>query len=390
MLIHKLQDNESIYDVAEEYGMSVMMLARQNGIEHPKYVGRGRQLVVIPPTKTYNARRGDPLERIADRFGTEVSDLIRINPELMDSRRLYSGQLLAIKIDTPRYGMAAVNGYCYAGTDRRRFTAMLPYTNYVTLCSARSSGCEVAMLFDDRALLEATVAAGKFPVLRIYMAEPPRAGELHDLVNAIKMLIGSKGYRGVAIGNAGILGKDACELMLKLKNALSDDEVTVIAEADLSCETEHTEYADISVLTYDKLHFDSPPSFAEGERAAMERFATEHSSMTAMLELSSFARLGEGFIEKERAGEILTRARCIDFDDEALLCKCEHKGKTLISETAENTKAKLECVSELGFMGISFDMMRLPIREIMLLTAMFSPISMSGRRYQTPRCTGGM
>ncbi len=390
MLIHRLEENESIYDVAEEHGMSMMMLCRQNGIENPKHIGKRRQLVIIPPTKTYNARRSDTVERIADRFGINVSDLIRINPELMDSRRLYSGQLLAIKLDTPRYGMAAVNGYCYGGADKRRFLAMLPYTNYVTVCAAIACGSKVSMLFDDRAPLEAVIEAGKFPVLRVYIAEPPSGGEMQDLVNAIKMMAVSKRYRGVAVGNIGCLGGDACELMLRLKNTLATDELTVIAEADLSGGTEHIDYADISVLTYDKLHLDSPPSFADGEKAAMERFATEHSAMTSMLELSSFARFGDGFIEKERALDILTRSKSIELDDNTLLCKCEHKGRTLISETAESTKAKLECVSELGFMGISFDMMRLPIREIMMLTAMFTPISMSGAGYQTPRCTGGM
>ena len=53
----------------------------------------------------------------------------------------------------------------------------------------------------------------------------------------------------------------------------------------------------------------------------------------------------------------------------------KHKRRQIAYESLENTKAKLELVSELGFMGISFDIGRACIADLMLVTSMFDVIS---------------
>ena len=53
----------------------------------------------------------------------------------------------------------------------------------------------------------------------------------------------------------------------------------------------------------------------------------------------------------------------------------KHKRREIILESLENTKAKLELVSELGFMGISFDIGRICIPDLMMAASMFDVIS---------------
>ena len=53
----------------------------------------------------------------------------------------------------------------------------------------------------------------------------------------------------------------------------------------------------------------------------------------------------------------------------------KHKKREIVYESLENTRAKLELVSELGFMGISFDIGRVCISDLMIAAGMFDVIS---------------
>lgn len=388
MIIHRM-GAESLYDVAERYDVPVSMLCEHNGIETPRYRGDERELVIIQPTRVYNVHKGDTLDSIAERFKLGKEELWRNNPELCGGERLYTGQLIALRLDAPRYGMAASNGYCYGGISKRRLNAMLPYTDYVTVCSARADGCDIRSIFDDKELVGEIRRRRKCPILRVYISQMPPKERICDLVSGIVLLARARSYGGVAIG--GISGHaDAPELMLRLKNTLGGDDILVVAEASLAVGCEHVEYADMSVVICDRLTLGGSPSFADGERRTLTEFATEHSAMSAMVELPSFATLGDGFLERERAVEAMAMARVREFDQSALTVSGEYKGKRLSMESAENTKAKLECLSELGFMGISFDMMRVPICEIMMFAAMFSPLRTDERSSRMPYPFAGL
>lgn len=383
MIIHRMSNGESLYDVAERYDVPVSMLCEHNGIETPRYRGSERELVVIQPTRVYNVHKGDTLDSIAERFKISKDELWRNNPELCGSERLYTGQLIALRLDAPRYGMAASNGYCYGGIDKRRLHAMLPYTDYVTVCSARADGCDIHSLFDDKELVNDIHRRKKCPILRIYISHMPPRERIGDLVSGIVLLAKARSYGGIAIG--GISGHaDAPELTLRLKNALGGEDILVVAEASLTEGCEHVEYADMSVVICDRLSLGGSVSFADGERRALTEFATEHSAMSAVVELPSFAAFGDGFIERERAVDAMATARTREFYPAALTVGGEYRGKRLTMESVENTKAKLECLSELGFMGISFDMMRVPLCEVMMFTAMFSPLRTDERNFKMP------
>ena len=73
------------------------------------------------------------------------------------------------------------------------------------------------------------------------------------------------------------------------------------------------------------------------------------------------------------------------YDDERLLKRAsfgKHKKREIIFESLENTKAKLELVSELGFMGISFDIGRICTADLMIAASMFDVINYP---FMTPR-----
>jgi hypothetical protein len=66
----------------------------------------------------------------------------------------------------------------------------------------------------------------------------------------------------------------------------------------------------------------------------------------------------------------------IEHNDSALVsfCRLKKDGGKLTWESAENIKARLELVSELGLMGICFDIGRVDITDLVMLSECFSPI----------------
>ena len=382
MQIYRVRNGESIYDIAREYGVSPIKIAFDNDLEIRGKLPRGKEVLVRTPSRTYNVRGNDTLEGIARRFKTSKEALIRLNPELGGREKLYTGQILTLNDATPSYGMISVNGYLYSGTGKDALISMLPYLSYVTVCSAVYKDGRVHNLFPSEEAVGCVRAYGRAPMLRIYLSELPNESCDRDFADSIGILAKSGGYAGITLSNISSLSKDKKRLdsfVFSARKRLMQSDLLLFAEGDLDCDTSYMEYADAGVLTYDKLHKDSVPSFAEGEAAALERFAYSSESSRAFLEISSFAYSSGKYIEKREALRICDRKHGEIVPDEQSKLQTasygKHKRREIVFESLENTKAKLELISELGFMGISFDIGRVCIADLMMATSMFDVIS---------------
>ncbi len=370
MEIYRTKKNETLYDVAEKFTLSPIKLGADNEIENPKRLAEGRELLIRTPTRTYTAKRGDTTARIALRFGIDEERLRAQNTELTEGR-LYQGQPLYIKSSSPVYGMGAANGYLFAGYSKESLKRAMPYLNYVTVCSAVSEGGRLQTLFDDSDALEEARRYGKIPLLRIYLRDKEKEVDDSFLDSAV-ILAKGRGYDGITL--AGInLGTD---LGIKIRQKLMLHDLLLFVEGELDGRGNCTDYADGTVLTYDKLHLEKIPSFTEGEERAMREYADRCTVDTAFIELSPFALSNNKYIEKTRAYEVADRNHgSFSYNPETKLLEGTigrgRRERKLISESLENTKSKLELIGELGFMGIAFDIMRVPLNELLLFSHMF-------------------
>ena len=380
MHIYRADKNESIYDIARRYDVSPMRIAEDNGLDIRERLTEGREVLVRIPSRTYNVRVGDTEDKIASRFQISKESLMRLNPELGGKEKLYQGQLLTVKESGPSMGAISVNGYLYSGAPRDRLTALMPYLSYVTVCSAVYKDGRVHNLYptDDTAAL--VKSRGRVPMLRVYMSELPR--EDRDFGGSVSILAKSGGYSGVTLSALTSLSdnKDRlCALTLATRRALLENDLLLFAEGDAAMDTSYMDYADAGILTYDKLHLCPCPSFDDGEARVYGDFAESGESARTFIELSSFAYSGSGYIEKCEAMRILDRKRAeISCDSDAKVIRASygrHKRREVIYESLENTKAKLDIVSELGFMGVSFDIGRICIADLMAMASSFDIIS---------------
>ena len=102
---YTVQRNDNLTEIANRFGTTVAELVRLNNIANPNLIYPGQVLIirenggsVTPPSgaTTYTVQRNDNLTEIAARFGTTVAELVRLN-NIADPNLIYPGQVLIIR-----------------------------------------------------------------------------------------------------------------------------------------------------------------------------------------------------------------------------------------------------------------------------------------------------
>ncbi|MGC8837730.1 MAG: LysM peptidoglycan-binding domain-containing protein, partial [Anaerolineae bacterium] len=122
VVTHKVERGDTLYDLAERYGVSVAAIQQASGLAEGAVLRVGQVLTIPlagpveggatggPPTSTatpytYVVQPGDSLSSIATRFGTTVTDLMALN-NLKSADFLRAGQELIVPGPPPPPGPA--------------------------------------------------------------------------------------------------------------------------------------------------------------------------------------------------------------------------------------------------------------------------------------------
>ncbi len=381
MKIHTVKPGDTVFKIAREHGVSPLKIIENNELENPDRLVVGQKLLILIPTRTYNVRGSDTLERIADRFGVSRKSLRAKNPYLAGTDKMYPGQLLAIKYDTPRYGLACANGYCYRGVNMDRLSLVAPYLTYLTVGAGVREGDEVKLTFDDTEPLEFARENGITPLFRVY----DRGHDFSDeYINNLLLMAKAHGYGGItlaAYAAAKAEPKKFEDSLRRLKKMLTEYGMSLFLEVDGNSEITVADIADSHIIMYEKCPLEKIPTFDEGERRVMSNFAERYGGRGAYMDIATLGYMGDEEITKadfERLAH--SSGKEILCDSERGICYFEYnkykngKKETVRAsfEDLENIKSKLALAGELGFMGISFDIMNVPVEYLMMLEAMFS------------------
>ena len=378
MLIHTVKAGETVFDIAKEYGTPPSKIVEYNGLKNPDKLTAGLELIIVIPTRSYTAKRGEEAEDIAKRFGVELRRLKRANPEFSQRGKTLDKETLTIKCDTPKNSTILLNGHLYRGYDAKRLRLATEYAKYITLSSHAVKGGVLARIFDDRGALSDIKAAGGVPIMRIYAPNMPdlikNQGEnfTRDAINTAKR----RGYRGITltVGGGGN-DEEFCQGLIKMKKDMIEDGLFLFIEGD-----EYTKAHDIAdgvILRYEKCHLKSIPTFALGEEKHFSDYAQKGESIKTFIDISPFAFSGGEHIERRDAISLACRmGEGVALDEDTLVCSFNYGNarntRSCLFESLKNIKAKLQIISELGFMGMSFDISRCPIEYLMMCFSEFS------------------
>jgi spore germination protein len=104
MLIHVVRSGETLWSIANNYGVQISKIIDINGLNNPNQLAIGQSLI-IPIIGTYHTvRAGETLWRIAQVYGTSIQRIVEIN-RIVNPAYIYPG--LTLFIPAPQYTIQA-------------------------------------------------------------------------------------------------------------------------------------------------------------------------------------------------------------------------------------------------------------------------------------------
>jgi spore germination protein len=209
MDIHVVQQGETIYSIAERYGVSVSRLALENEINITDNLVQGQTIVITYPESVYTVKEGDTLESIAQSNNITVMQLVRNNPFLAERDFIIQGETLVISYS--QRGRLTTTGYALPFINRTILRKTLPYLTYLFVYNYRlMANGEVETFYDDNYIIETSIAYGTLPIMLVTTLSAQGSEnvlsayeillneEIQDrLINNILLILRTKGYYGI-------------------------------------------------------------------------------------------------------------------------------------------------------------------------------------------------
>lgn len=220
MYIHIVQPGDTIYTIADRYGISPERLSLENDIASPNDLIIGEALVIIKPSQTYIVQGRDSIESIAKKHGMDVMELLRNNPNI-SGRELYPGEELVISYTDRRTETIKTNGFAYPFIEKSTLEKTLPYLTYLTIYAYQLTRKGNLIGIDDSEIIQLAKAYGTAPVMFITAANEGNTVDTdiahilvsdvqaqNTFINNILSILHNKGYYGVNINTPYIQPED--------------------------------------------------------------------------------------------------------------------------------------------------------------------------------------
>ncbi len=167
MTIHVVKPGETVYGIAEAYGVDPVRLAAENEVPANGALAVGQTLVLRFPRTVHAVAAGETLYSIAAAYGITVRQLWQNNWTLQGRSELTPGQVLVISYQGEKLGTAAFNGYAYPFIAPGLLSAQVPYLSYLTPFTYGITTQGTLLPLEDDRLLSTARSHGTRPVMHL-------------------------------------------------------------------------------------------------------------------------------------------------------------------------------------------------------------------------------
>lgn len=184
MQIHTVKRNDSLWNLAQKYGVPLQHIAEVNAIEESDPLVVGQALIIPSPTgnKTHTVARGESLWSIARQYGLSLTELAAAN-QLTNPAMIQPGQTLFIP--APKLTTIEVNGYMERMDEQaaNEIKELSDELTYVTIFSYHINADGTLVEPNDESLREAALANNVAPMMAI--ANISEEGFSSDLIHEV-------------------------------------------------------------------------------------------------------------------------------------------------------------------------------------------------------------
>ncbi len=231
MFIYIVKKGDTIWNIANQYGVSPQRIITDNGLSGPNNLVIGQALIILIPETVYTVQPNDTLIKIATQYNTTVMALIQNNPNLITNQNLYVGQQLIISFKGKKLRDITVNGYAYPDIDKQVLLKSLPYLTMLTIFGYGFDENGELIAIDDQPLINLALEFKVAPIMLLSSITETgtfsgeRASYLFNhidfqnaLIDKIIAKMKQKGYYGLDIDFEYINPEDSKAYIDFLKN----------------------------------------------------------------------------------------------------------------------------------------------------------------------------
>lgn len=243
MIIHVVEENQTIQSIADLYGVNYQRLAYDNQLSFDESLVVGQALVVLVPDTIHIVQEGDSITSIAKQYGISTLTIYRNNPYLLFDPILLIGDAVVIQFEGDKLETMFVDGYAYPYIQEDVLTETLLYLSSLSIFSyGFTTEGELIPIEDERLLEEAKYADVKpMLVLTPFGADGTFSNILvnmlveneevqNRLIDNLYETVMEKGYAGVNVDFEYILAEDKdryVEFIRNLRARLSPEGLVV-------------------------------------------------------------------------------------------------------------------------------------------------------------------
>ena len=154
MVIYVVRQGDSVYSIANRYGVSPQEVINQNQIENPKRLVIGQALVIPVESLQHTVTSGESLYSIARRYGVTVDQIMTVNPQITNPSLIYVGQSINIPTSNPDKRTIDVNGYAFPNIRDITLRSTLPYLTFLSIFSYQVRADGSLVTIDDQRLID--------------------------------------------------------------------------------------------------------------------------------------------------------------------------------------------------------------------------------------------
>ena len=212
MLIYRVKAGDTLFQIAEENGVSVYNILANNGLTLETPLVVGQTLVILTPEITHTVKNGETLLQIANEYGISLNKLYRNNPQLGGNDNIFPGQSLFISYARDNLGNAEITGYAYEFVNLDLLRFQMPYMTHIMPFTYGFMPSGELIIPDDEPLLAVAREYGVVPLLHLStltengnfsneLAQQILNDEAAQerLINNVVDIIDEKGYGGLDI-----------------------------------------------------------------------------------------------------------------------------------------------------------------------------------------------
>ncbi len=255
MEIYVVKPGDTLFSIAESFGVSVERLSVTNEIPLDTPLVVGQTIVILYPEVVHTIAEGETLSSIAGIYGVSQNTLFRNNINLGGLTTLYPGQSLVISYEEmPKYS-ASVYGYAYPFIDIPLLRQTLPYNTYLAPFTYGITAEGELVDLNDSSLLVLARAYGTGALMHLSTLTPDGGFDSslaesvlsdmaarQNLIENVIATIRQKGYAGLDIdfeylpaGNASAYAELVSEFQRRLS---AEGKIVIVALAPKTSATQ--------------------------------------------------------------------------------------------------------------------------------------------------------